>query len=106
MRSVGMAKVFRHEHGVQMWEPRERSVHHVSKIRKKSQVILLTSDWSCAASQELEGQGEEGRVSAALSGREVKSYAADKFHLLMGGAYAGVAMGVARLRRGIFELCF
>jgi hypothetical protein len=89
-----------------MWEPRERSVRHVSIIRKSGQATLLTSDRSCAVSPELKGQGEEGRVSATLSGRDFKSVAADKFHLLIGGAYAGVAVGVTRLRRGIFELCF
>jgi len=44
---------------------------------------------------------------ASLSEREFKLVAADRFHLLIGGSYAGlVAVGVARLRRGSFELCF
>ena len=86
-----------------MWLPRERSVHHVSIIRKNGRAALLTSGRSCAASRELEGQGEESRVSATLSERDFKSVVADKFHLLIGGAYAGVAVGVTRLRRGIFE---
>jgi hypothetical protein len=69
-----------------------------------SQVFVHTSDRSCAASRELEGQGEEGRVLATLSEREFKLVVADVFHLLIGGLYAGVAVGVAKLRRGIFEL--
>ena len=44
-------------------------------------------------------------VSLGLSEREYKLVAADRFHLLIGGSYAGFDVGVARLRRGIFELC-
>ena len=108
MRWVEMAKVSRHEHGdAWMWKTRGRSVQHVSihVIWKSSQAILRTSDRSSATSRELGGQGEVGRVSATLSERDFKLLAADKFHLLMGGLYAGLDVGVARLRRGIFELC-
>ena len=75
----------------------------MSIVRKSGQVVLRTSDRSWAASQEI---GDEGKM-ASLSEREFKLVAADRFHLLIGGSYAGlVAVGVARLRRGSFELCF
>lgn len=44
-------------------------------------------------------------VLLGLPEREYKLVAADKFHLLIGGSSAGFDVGVARLRRGIFELC-
>lgn len=103
-----MATVSRHEYGGALtWKPRGRSIQRVSIIWKNGHVILRTSDRSCASSRGLGEEGETDRVSETLFERGFKLVAADRFHLLIGGSYAGLAaVGVARLRRGSFELCF
>jgi len=67
-------------------------------------VFERTNDRSRAVSRGLRGEGDVGRALASARGLEL--VAADKFHLLIGGSYAGLAADVATLRRGSFELCF
>lgn len=50
------------------------------------------------------GMEEEGEVCKGfMVFSEFWAFATDKFHLLIGGLYAGLAVGVAALRRGSFE---
>ena len=66
---------------------------------------LRTNDRSKAVLRDVGESGEDGRLSVVFFDCAVKLAAADKFHLLIGGSYAGLGVGVAALRRGIFELC-
>lgn len=61
-----------------------------------------TKDSSSVTSIGVQEEGEVCKGFMVFS--EFWAFVTDKFHLLIGGLYAGLAVGVAALRRGSFEL--